>query len=87
VNRRKFVSWLGLATLVAAVPVAEPVQRIACVKWSDGTISKCSFSGLNIEEAQSKAIAWLGRTLPFREYDEVMICNRGMDRIWQEEVR
>lgn len=83
-NRRKFISWLGFALLVAAVPVTtEPVQRIACIKWSDGTVTKRSFSGRDIGEAQDKAIRWLGLTLPFREYDEVMICNPGMDCIWQ----
>jgi hypothetical protein len=86
-NRRNFLSWLGLAPLLAAVPVEEPVQRIACIKWSDGTVAKRAFSGRDIEEAQSNAIAWLGLTLPFREYDEVMICNPGMDHIWREGVR
>lgn len=82
-NRRKFVSCLAIGPFIAAVPSVEPVQRIACIKWSDGTVTKRSFSGRDIGEAQDKAIRWLALTLPFREYDEVMICNPGMDRIWQ----
>ena len=86
-NRRAFLSWLALGPFVAAVPMAEPVQRIACIRREDGTITKRGFSGRNIEEAQNKAIEWLGLALPFREYDEVMICNPGMDRIWREGAR
>jgi hypothetical protein len=85
-KRRKFVFWIGLAPLVAAVRPLRPVQRIACIRWADGAISKRSFIGRNIEEAQSKAVAWLGPILTFREFDEVMICNPGMDCIWPGEV-
>jgi hypothetical protein len=82
-NRRNFLSWLGLAPLVAAVPVtAEPVRRIACIKRPDGVVIKRSFLGDEIEVAQNKAVEWLERTL--RDGGEVMITNPGMDYIWQE---
>jgi hypothetical protein len=85
-NRRNFLSWLGLGPLFAVVPVAaEPVRRIACLKKSDGMVVKRSFLGGDIEAAQNKAVEWLARTL--RDGDDVIITNVGMDHIWPGEVR
>jgi hypothetical protein len=86
VNRRNFLSWLGLAPLVAAVPVAsKPVRRIACLKRPDGAVVKRSFLGGDIKAAQNKAVEWLERTIC--EGDEIMITNPGMDYIWPGKAR
>jgi len=70
---------------MSQVPTLEQVQRIACIKWSDGTVTKRGFLG-DIEEAQDRAIAWLGFVRRFRAYQEIMVTNFGMDYIWPGEV-